>query len=66
MADYGPGNRRPNGDICSCKNININGSVNIFGDAMYGDGYSFITSGTSYNVWGIVGNHLMSNKGTAA
>lgn len=51
---YGPGNMRPNGDICSCQDIVANGSIQIFGDAMYGDGYAFIPYGSSYEVRGVV------------
>ncbi|MCZ6817839.1 MAG: TadG family pilus assembly protein, partial [Planctomycetota bacterium] len=51
---YGPGNINPNGDICSCQNITLRGDVDIFGDAVYGDGYDLITQGNAYNIWGIV------------
>lgn len=51
-AAYGPGNRNPNGDLCSCQDIVLSGSVDIYGDAMYGDGYSLITHGGAYDIWG--------------
>ncbi len=54
---YGPGNIRPHGDICSCHDIVINGSGYIRGDAMYGEGYSFVPYGTSYEVTGVIDDH---------
>lgn len=51
---YGAGNKHPNGDICSCQDIVLNGSVEIWGDARYGDGYSFTAGGNAYNVYGVV------------
>ncbi|MFH1745870.1 MAG: TadG family pilus assembly protein [Planctomycetota bacterium] len=51
---YGPGNIRPNGDVCSCRDIVVNGSANIHGDAIYGEGYAFIPHGTSYEVLGLI------------
>lgn len=51
---YGVGNRNANGDICSCRDLAINGAVDVYGDAIYGDGYDFTTNGNSYNVYGIV------------
>lgn len=55
QGQYGPGNIRPNGDVCSCGDIVVNGSVNILGDAMYGNGYAFVPSGNSYEVRGVIG-----------
>jgi hypothetical protein len=54
---YGPGNMRPHGDICSCRDIVVNGSGNIHGDALYGDGYAFVPFGTSYEVTGVIDDH---------
>ncbi len=54
---YGVGNIYQNGDVCSCKDILTNGGIEIRGDAMYGRGYNFIPSGTSYTVSGIIGPH---------
>lgn len=54
---YGAGNKNPNGDICSCQDIILNGSVEIWGDAMYGDGYSFVAGGNAYAVYGVVDDH---------
>ncbi len=54
LGPYGDGNRGQNGDICSNQDIRINGDTSIHGDAMYGPGYSFDTSGTSWEVWGVV------------
>lgn len=51
---YGPGNTNAYGDICSCQDIMLEGSVNIYGDAMYGNDYSLTTLGSSYNIWGAV------------
>lgn len=55
LGQYGPGNIRPNGDVCSCGDIVVNGSINILGDAMYGNGYAFIPFGNSYEVRGVIG-----------
>lgn len=54
---YGPGNIHPNGDICSNRNIDLAGSVEIFGDVMYGDGYSLTASGNAFSVWGTLDHH---------
>jgi len=54
---YGDGNRRANGDVCSCRDIEANGNIEIRGDAMYGDGYDFIPSGSAYSVWGVIDDH---------
>ena len=54
---YGPGNMRPNGDMCSCGDIVVNGGITIRGDAMYGEGYDFIPFGTSYEVLGMIAEH---------
>lgn len=51
---YGPGNVYPNGDVCSCRDIIGKGSISIRGNAMYGQGYDFITAGTAYEVTGVV------------
>lgn len=51
---YGGANIHPNGDICSNTDINLSGSVEIYGDVMYGTGYSLTTSGNAYDVWGVV------------
>ena len=57
---YGPGNMRPHGDICSCQDIVINGTGQILGDAIYGEGYSFVPHGSSYEVRGVVDDHPCS------
>lgn len=57
---YGGQNINPNGDLCSCTDITLNGDVDIYGDAMYGDGHDLITSGSAYNVWGVTGEHSCS------
>jgi hypothetical protein len=54
---YGPSNRRSNGDLCSCGDIVVDGDIEIHGDAMYGDGYSFIPSGSTWEVWGMIDDH---------
>lgn len=54
---YGDGNRRANGDICSCQDIVANGAIKIHGDAMYGTGYQFDPSGYAYEVWGVIDDH---------
>jgi len=57
LGGYVPGHALPNGDICSCEDIVANGGIEIFGDAMYGDGYAFIPSGTAYYVYGVIDDH---------
>ena len=54
---YGPGNMRQNGDLCSCRDIVTHGGVDIRGDAMYGEGYSFDPHGSSYEVSGTVASY---------
>ena len=61
LGPYGGANIRPNGDICGCADISVDGSVEIHGDAMYGTGYNFIPSGNAYEVWGIVGEQSCSS-----
>jgi len=51
---YGLGDLYPNGDICSNEDIELTGSVEIYGDAMYGDGYGIDIAGGAYEVWGVV------------
>lgn len=58
VGPYGPGNIRPNGDICSCKDITVHGSSSIRGDAMYGEGYEFDPSGGSYEVLGLIDDQV--------
>jgi hypothetical protein len=58
---YGPGNIRPNGDLCSCRDIKTHGGVSIEGDAMYGEGYAFLPTGSSYEVLGYVGPHYCTS-----
>jgi Flp pilus assembly protein TadG len=57
VGPYGDANIHANGDLCSCQDIDLRGSVAIYGDAMYGEGYSIWTSGGAYEVWGIVAEH---------
>ncbi len=54
---YGGTNVHPNGDICSNTDIDLDGSVSIYGDAMYGGGYSLNASGNAYEVWGVIDDH---------
>lgn len=54
---YGAGNIRANGDICSNRDIDLYGGVQIYGDAMYGPGYDLTTAGSSYEIWGSVDEH---------
>jgi len=55
---YGGVNVRPNGDICSCRDITISGNTEIHGDAIYGDGYDLTLHGTSYEIWGRVDDQV--------
>jgi hypothetical protein len=57
VGPYGPGNIRPNGDVCSCKDIVVSGNISIRGDAMYGTGHDFVPHGGSYEVLGLVDDH---------
>lgn len=57
VGPYEPTRARPNGDVCSCRDIVTNGGISVHGDAMYGEGYSFIPYGTSYEVLGYIGEH---------
>lgn len=52
IGPYGDENIFSNGDICSCQNIGLVGDVEIHGDAMYGQGFAFDTSGGALEVWG--------------
>ena len=54
---YGGTNVHPNGDICSCQDISLAGSVEIFGDVMFGAGYDLSISGGAYDVWGVVSSN---------
>jgi hypothetical protein len=56
LGGYAVGNIHANGDICSCSDITLDGGVQIHGDAIYGDGNSLTISGTSYEIWGVVGD----------
>jgi hypothetical protein len=51
---YGGANVHANGDLCSCGDITVNGSVTIYGDAMYGDGHDITINGGSHEIWGVV------------
>jgi len=55
---YGGPNVRPNGDICSCRDITLGGNTEIHGDAIYGDGYDLTLHGTSYEIWGYVDDQV--------
>lgn len=55
---YGAGNRNPHGDVCSCGDIVINGSVDVYGDTIYGNGYDLLTYGNSYNIYGHIGEQV--------
>ena len=54
---YGTGNIFNNGDICSNRDIVLEGGVEIHGDAMNGADYSFLTYGSSMEIWGVMGAH---------
>lgn len=54
---YGPGNIRAHGDVCSNRDMGLGGSIEIHGDAMYGDGYNLSTSGSTFEVWGRLDDH---------
>lgn len=54
---YGPGNTYLNGDLCSNAGVDIDGNVSIGGDIMYGVGYDLTTSGSSYTIFGAIGEH---------
>lgn len=49
---YGGRNIYANGDLCSNRDIELQGDVSIWGDTMYGPGASLITSGNSYFISG--------------
>lgn len=54
----GPYGSRPlgrNGDLCSCQDVALNGSVTINGDVMNGIGYNLIIEGVSHEIWGTIG-----------
>jgi len=57
LGAYGPGNVNPNGDLCSCRDVDVAGSIEIHGDAMYGPDYAFVPHGSVYEVWGLIGDH---------
>ena len=50
---YAAGNIYLNGDLCSNQDIDLEGNVSIGGDAMYGYGYSLLTSGSAYDIYGV-------------
>lgn len=52
IGPYGDDNIYSNGDVCSCQDIGLVGDVEIHGDAMYGQGFAFDTSGGALEVWG--------------
>jgi len=54
---YGPGNINANGDLCSGRHIDLRGSVEIHGDAMYANDSYIHTSGSAYEVWGAIDDH---------
>jgi Flp pilus assembly protein TadG len=51
---YGSGGVYPNGDICSCEHVELDGNVDIHGDVMYDDDYYVDIEGTSYDITGTV------------
>ena len=57
QGSYGASSVHANGDVCSCQDVVANGNIEIRGDAMYGEGYSFLPSGTAYSVWGVIADH---------
>lgn len=57
LGAYGNDNIRAHGDICSNKNIVLEGGVEIHGDAMNGEDHSLTTFGSSFSVWGVMGAH---------
>ncbi len=54
---YGGTNINKNGDLCSNKDIVIEGSTSIFGDALHGKNFDLITLGSSFTLSGITGDH---------
>lgn len=52
---YGGSNVHPNGDLCSCREVVISGSVEIFGDVRYGEGYDLTVHGTPAEIYGTRG-----------
>jgi len=54
---YGSGPIYANGDLCSCQDLELHGSVAIHGDAMYAPDYTLTLSGNSYEIWGVIGTH---------
>jgi hypothetical protein len=52
---YGAGGIYANGDLCSCRDIQIDGDVDVNGDVMHGRGYRYIQNGVSARIWGIIG-----------
>ena len=57
---YGPGNIYFNGDVCSDRNIVLEGGVTIGGDVMYGQGHDLTISGSSYSIYGVTAEHNRS------
>ena len=51
--NYSAETANENGDVCSGRNINVNGGVEIHGDAMAGLGYDVIVNGSSGEITGI-------------
>lgn len=52
---YGMSNIYQNGDLCSCQDLQLDGAVQIRGDAMHGEGYDTFISGNAYQVFGVRG-----------
>ncbi|UCG17205.1 MAG: hypothetical protein JSV19_04075 [Phycisphaerales bacterium] len=52
---YGPGNIDQNGDVCSNKDIQLQGSFEVHGDAMCGPGREIIIVSSPHAVWGVEG-----------
>jgi hypothetical protein len=63
---YGAGSINPNGDLCSCQDIVLNGAFEINGDVMHGRGYEHIDHGNSGNVWGVIAEHVCGTIETEA
>lgn len=53
VGPYGGDNIYSNGDLCSCQDMDLVGSAEIHGDAMYGEGYELDTAGGALEIWGI-------------
>ncbi len=51
---YGSAGVFPNGDLCSCQDVELSGDVLISGDVMHGDGYDTLINGSAAEVYGAI------------